>query len=423
MSCLAWRRNSANAVVGLLSAAALALVLSILLSTAATAQVSTPGAAPSLLDRIAGIGKPSYRGDDSCRYANDFVCDEPRLGNTDACSPGTDYSDCWRIALGREDDSCYWANDGVCDEPVIGTNNCTQMTDRTDCAAIAYLRFETDDCATSFNGVCEEPGVGNGTCDPRTDRSDCIGRERPMQIDDHFQGFDDRQRPDTGQFPWSVIGRLIGENGECTATLIADDILVSAAHCIEMEDGRTEAHVEFLTGAGLRHGPLSANVVSYFISPQHFSDIKHDAAGRSDWLLLKIDKPLGRALGFVPSQPINDSSAFDWDIRQGGFGWDTGGILAGHLGCSILALNDDNTIQHDCDTTNGDSGSPLMAFVDGRYSVTAVISHSRLVDDGYTINIAARSNEWMEYLVEFEAGRIGWPAQPASGGKGDRAKQ
>ena len=81
--------------------------------------------------RPQGVSTGRYRGVDTCRWANDGECDDPGIG-TGACTQGTDYSDCWRIAEGVEDNSCRWANDNECDEPGFGTGACTQATDLAD---------------------------------------------------------------------------------------------------------------------------------------------------------------------------------------------------------------------------------------------------------------------------------------------------
>ena len=368
----------------------------------------------SLLDRISPPGKnpSSYTGDDTCRWANDGECDDPRLG-TGACQAGTDYSDCWRIASGREDNSCEWANDNECDEPQFGYGACTQGTDRNDCGAIAFLRFQTDTCASAFDGICNEPGIGDGACEVRTDRSDCIGRDRPMEIRDHFFGHDDRELFDTAEAPWSLIGQLVDrDGGACTATLIGEDILISAAHCVEY-DSRVDARVDFFTGADRARGAEEASVVAYFLSPNREGDREKEEASSSDWVLLKIDRPLGRELGFVSPRALDADAALDWEIRQAGFSWDTGAYLSGHIGCSILMVEDHNTIVHNCDTTEGDSGSPIMAYIDGEYFVIATDSSFRSGENGEEMNIAVRSDEWVDYLADFAAGRIGQPAVPA----------
>ncbi len=78
-----------------------------------------PAAPPPIADPIL---VPS----DTCTYALDDECDEPRL-----CSAGTDATDCGSIQSYTEqiDDSCTYANDSVCDEPAP----CQVGTDSTDC--------------------------------------------------------------------------------------------------------------------------------------------------------------------------------------------------------------------------------------------------------------------------------------------------
>lgn len=355
------------------------------------------------------VGTAAYEGDDSCRWANDGECDDPGIG-TGACRAGTDYSDCWRIATGVEDDSCRWANDGECDEPHFGTGACTQATDRTDCGAVAYLRNQTDACRFAFNDVCNEPGRGDGTCDPRTDRGDCIGRERPTTIEDHFLGHDDRVIMDTTQFPWSVIGMLVGETGNCTATLIAEDVILTAAHCIESERG-IDARAEFQTAFTPDGFYASATVVAYLQSPRRARDLAsgQEAAG-TDWALLRIDQPLGAKLGYVGVRPLMASygeAALALDILQAGYSWDTGTNLSGHVGCRFVMIEDGNRVLHACDTTHGDSGSPFLVRDGDRYYVLATDSTFRSVPGEPVVNVATRTDDWVEVLPDFLAGRSG----------------
>lgn len=361
--------------------------------------------------------------DDTCRWANDGECDDPRWG-TGACTENSDFSDCWRVALGMEDDSCQWANDGECDDPGIGTGACVQGTDATDCAGVAHLRNQTDSCEHAFNGVCDEPGTGTGLCPPRTDRSDCIGRERPLTINDHFFGHDDRVLMDTAQFPWSVIGEIDMEvSGKCTASLIGPDIIVTAAHCIHSQ-GRLDARGVFRTAFAREGGPLEARVTGYLISPnwdhQRFSST-NDIDG-TDWALLRLNRRLGDELGWLGVEALvrerGVQGAMRARIYQAGYSWDTGDNLSGNLDCRILEAADDDTISHDCDTTRGDSGSPFMVRENGEYFVIATDSNFRRNPDGPMIYIATRTEGWVDYLPEFAAGRIGIAGpRPAGPGK------
>ncbi len=366
-------------------------------------QVSKPGARPGPASQV--------RGDDSCRYANDFECDEPGVG-TGACPAGTDYSDCWRIMSGVEDDSCQWANDNEWDEPGFGTGACTQATDATDCGAISHMRFQNDQCDTAFNGVCEDPQQGgNGACEARSDRADCFTRDRPLTINDHFFGRDDRVLMDTGAFPWSVIGYVTFDSGgTCTATLVSDRVLATAAHCIS-EDGRIMAEGEFTTGENLPGGPRTARVIDFLMDPRWNEDrfSSGDDLDGTDWALLRLDRPLGAEIGHVGALDLDRAPRARRQARlwQAGYSWDTGTNLSGNTDCSILDFYRDNTISHDCDTTRGDSGSPFMVRDGDDWRIVATDSNFRSNPNGPMIYIAARSSRWVDQVADFDAGLIG----------------
>ena len=89
-----------------------------------------------VLALILAVSESVYA-DNSCEYAYDGECDEPRL-----CAPNTDTADCgseddyWkqkeaanRHASRVGDDSCEYVRDGECDEPDL----CPIGTDTTDC--------------------------------------------------------------------------------------------------------------------------------------------------------------------------------------------------------------------------------------------------------------------------------------------------
>jgi len=66
----------------------------------------------------------------TCDYANDDVCDEPKY-----CAAGTDCKDCGNCdEAPAPSDSCRWAKEGTCDEPDGDKpGHCTLGTDCTDC--------------------------------------------------------------------------------------------------------------------------------------------------------------------------------------------------------------------------------------------------------------------------------------------------
>ena len=376
------------------------------------------GLTPINLARAAPLDKANVKpprgrgGDDSCRWANDNECDDPDIG-TGACRMGTDYSDCRALREG-ENDSCRWARDGECDEPNIGTGACVQATDRTDCGALANLRNQTDRCDTAFNGVCEEPGRGNGACQARTDRSDCIGRQRPMTINDHFFGRDDRVRVNAQDLPWRFMGRFTNSNGEaCTATLIAADVIVTAAHCIH-NDNAVDAVGTFRAESG----GAEARSVAYLVNPtfnyRRFTTT--DEIDGTDWALIRIDQPLGERLGFAGVRDISalaPAAARATDLYQAGYSWDTGDRLSANVGCHLIEFHRDGTFSHQCDTTRGDSGSAFLVRNGQSFDVIGVDSNYRTEPGQPAINIAVSAAQFRAQVADFVAGRSG---VPVSGG-------
>lgn len=359
----------------------------------------------SAIQKGANSGKPA--GNDTCPWANDRECDEPDIG-TGACPMGTDFSDCVHIRTG-EDDSCQYHGDGECDEPNFGTGACTQGTDRTDCGDIAWMRNQTDSCDFAFNSVCDEPGgPGNGRCRARTDRSDCHGRNRPMSINDHFFGHDDRVLVPVNEAPWRFIGELVMDTGEaCTATLIARDVIVTAAHCISSEEGVNAAAEFRAASSGLR-----ARVTAYLLDPRYSYrrfTTTNDIDGL-DWALLRLDRPLGDQLGHAGVQNLTGrgrDAATAANLLQAGFAWDTGSHLSGNLRCHIIAVHSDNTFAHECDTTRGDSGSSFFVRAGQGYDVIGVDSNFRSNHGGPFIYIAVSAAGFAPHVPDFVAHRSG----------------
>ncbi len=403
-------------------AAAALIALSVLISIMVAANGAPPQGAvvtPAAIGKQTARVKPMRRGDDSCRWANDNECDDPDIG-TGACRLGTDFSDCRRLREG-EDDSCRWANDGECDEPNFGTGACVQGADRTDCGPIAWMRNQTDACATSFNGICEEPGHAGGGCAVRTDRTDCHGRDRPLTINDHFFGRDDRVRVNAQQPPWRFMGRYVNQAGEaCTATLIARDVIVTAAHCVYTDAG-VRAGGRFEPAAG----GVQARTVAYAVSPrfnyQRFNTT--DEIDGLDWALLRLDQALGEQLGFAGVRNLTGqgrAAARAAELYQAGYSWDTGDILSANVRCHLAETFADLTFAHECDTTRGDSGSAFLVSNGQGYDVIGVDSNFRSNPNGPFIYIAVSAASFQPAIADFVAGRSGTPVSASSGGKPKR---
>lgn len=190
--------------------------------------------------------------------------------------------------------------------------------------------------------------------------------------DSHLQRLD---LVDTAR-PWQAVGRLeLGGLGFCTGTLVASNLVVTAAHCLY--DRQTGARLDpgWITfRAGLRDGRTVADrgvrrAVAYpgyvFDAGGSTQRVRHDVA------LLELDHPIDPA----------HVTLFDTDAHPGR--GETIGVVSYAQGraeapslqnaCTVLARQDGMLVMS-CDVDFGASGAPVFALDKGQPRLVSVIS-------------------------------------------------
>ena len=160
------------------------------------------------------------------------------------------------------------------------------------------------------------------------------------------------------QRDWDAVGRLnIRGQGHCTATLIAPDLVLTAAHCIANRRTGKTVHpdqVHFL--AGFRKGSYAVHGRVASIRPAN----GFFGAGRPtarDAALVRLTAPVSSDL--VKPIELADRAGVGQEVTTFSYGRDRSFILSSEPACHILG-REDTLLGTSCEATPGVSGAPLI---------------------------------------------------------------
>jgi protease YdgD len=195
----------------------------------------------------------------------------------------------------------------------------------------------------------------------------------------------DWELADPSKMPARAVGRLEIQDGHiCTATLVADDIILTAAHCVMDDKGDHEKPMVFNAGSDHGDAVATANVTAVHVDPAY--DPVHQFDGKTidnpifgtDWALLKLDSPIGRQTGtidvFAATRSdldgiVNDTKS---DVIQIGYGGQGGFRPKLRHSCGPADVLDARYYTTQCGLVKGDSGSPLLLHQDGKYRIIGI---------------------------------------------------
>ena len=157
---------------------------------------------------------------------------------------------------------------------------------------------------------------------------------------------------------WKKIGKLVlrdhfFETKSCTATLVGERLILTAAHClIDPSTGLAySGGIDFL--ANERNGK---NLGSSGVDGYVFGNLESE---RGDWAIAILKEPLGQTLGYfdlansLPGATLI-SVGYSADYQKGKY-------ATIHAHCNIREKQNE-LIKHDCDTKVGNSGGPLLVI-------------------------------------------------------------
>lgn len=218
-------------------------------------------------------------------------------------------------------------------------------------------------------------------------------------------GADDRQRVEADGPPWDAVGQVnvagYRRVSRCTGTLVAPDMVITAAHCIVDAAKRAPfppQNIHFLAGLrGERHkGHATARCV------QILGGYDFGAAGGKatidgiarDAALIVLERKIE-----VEPVPVAEPVALSGDapLTHAAYAADRRYALSAHANCRRLPSVDPRPVWYtDCDTHPASSGGPIL-IAEGRDTRLAAI----MVAAGHgRANIALPASEWRRLIDE-----------------------
>lgn len=210
---------------------------------------------------------------------------------------------------------------------------------------------------------------------------------------------------------WESVGRLdIRGHGFCTAAMIREDLILTAAHCVYGDDFDILDASRFTFNAGLRDGRAEATrgIARLIAHPgyTHRGTETRSSEVAMDIAVLKLDRPI--RLPRLTPYPVAERPRRGDRIGVVSYARNRANAASLQEDCAVRGQQA-GVIVMTCEADYGASGSPVFTLEGGRARIVSVVSAKAEVD-GAPVSLGTSLAEPLRALLAHFDG-IG-PAQP-----------
>ncbi|NSY38278.1 serine protease [Leisingera sp. ANG59] len=199
---------------------------------------------------------------------------------------------------------------------------------------------------------------------------------------------------------WQAVGRLnIGGRAMCTATLIAPDLVLTAAHCMhDIRHGRrvNPRSIKFEAGLNGRQSKAARSVAKVVIHPGYRHGRTSQFQTGTDIAVLRLD----RAISGEVVRPLSLAAAPQKGAQVDVMSYSHSNASSPRLqsACHVIAARQSSVITT-CRVDYGASGSPVLQTRPGRLPQLVSVISSKARMGGKGVSLAAPLGHDLQKLI------------------------
>ncbi|MBT8155042.1 trypsin-like serine protease [Epibacterium ulvae] len=188
---------------------------------------------------------------------------------------------------------------------------------------------------------------------------------------------------DASSEPWRAIGRVNFASTQirshCTGTLISENRVLTAAHCLFNHKRKSwipPSSLRFAAGYERGGAVAVSSVERYEMDPFHNRESREfRSVAAKDWAILVLSDPIGKTTGHAVLSDAPEHDVANGTISLAGYAGLRPQVLSHATDCGETSFRHGQGIfRSQCSVMQGDSGAPIFVIENGKIRIIAVLS-------------------------------------------------